>query len=574
MRGSIGMPLANEIEDESVCGHGVAVSMHFRQDLVCPAQPCLHSRKFALHFYRASHNVRKPEELHTFRAYNTLPCDHHSSFCYPNMVVQQTGVRLAQVTCFNSPPQLDRNVQPQQDSLPLLDGVITADPDDAGVLEDELKREAERQTLFQKIANGILGSPNGYREVQVLIIRWDESIDQFKGHTKEVRKRKLSYPDRLIVVSDNLLQIERLEKIFTKDFGYNCRVARLKNHRDPQVGLNMAILKHIEDHDNENTLLIVYYTGHGAQVVENSDRRLELSAYAYQIHGGPSKLTEIRTESFSANNGYAPTAFWDEAEKPLRRNTSSDTLVLLDCCYASTAGLKGRNEEFRTYQLLAASATEGYTTGPGEKSFTTALCDSLEELLEESKGESFPVIKLSERISTKRTQHSAVMWDRLGRYERSVGLGRLVRNAERESSFQREIPEKASLLLRLSLGTNELSDAEIDRLARQLPKACRQAKIHVRRMEWVKMKHRNPKEVFRKAVKATMRMNSNRRQSTPGKVQRRRSSQEHKKRTHSETSAVPEPKRIAREGSSTSVETGVSGCVVSPVSLEEEDFVV
>jgi hypothetical protein len=220
--------------------------------------------------------------------------------------------------------------------------------------------------------------------------------------------------------------------------------------------------------------------------------------------------------------------------------------------------------------LLAASATEGYTTGPGEKSFTTALCDSLVELLKESKGESFPVIKLSERISAKRTQQSAVMWDRLERYKRSVELGRLVRNPERESSFQREIPEKASLLLRFSLGTNELTDAEIGRLARQLPEACRQAKIHVRRMDWVKMKHRNPKELFRQAVKDTMRRNLNRRQSSPGKMQMRKNSQEHKKRTRSETSALSAPKRTAREGSSTSVETRDSGCVVSPENLIEE----
>jgi hypothetical protein len=344
--------------------------------------------------------------------------------------------------------------------------------------------------------------------------------------------------DQLPLLTCNL-KIERLDRIFTTNFGYNCRIARLKNHRDPQVGLNLAILKHIEDHDNENTLLIVYYTGHGAQVVENTNRRLEISALVYRIHRGQPKLTEIRTETFSATHGYAPTAFWDEAEKPLRRNTSSDTLVLLDCCYASTAGLKGRNEEFRTYQLLAASATEGYTTGPGEKSFTTALCDSLEELLHESKGETFPVIKLSERISTKRTQQAAVMWDRLERYKRSIELGRLVRNVERESSFQREIPEQASLLLRFSLGTNKLSDAEIGRLARHLPEACKQAKIHVRRMEWVKMEHRNPEEVFRRAVKTIIRIN--RRQSNPGKVQKRRNSPERKERTPSDILALSAP---------------------------------
>jgi hypothetical protein len=40
----------------------------------------------------------------------------------------------------------------------------------------------------------------------------------------------------------------------------------------------MAILKHIQDHDHQNTLLIVYYTGHGVQRIENTKPRLELSA--------------------------------------------------------------------------------------------------------------------------------------------------------------------------------------------------------------------------------------------------------------------------------------------------------
>jgi hypothetical protein len=182
------------------------------------------------------------------------------------------------------------------------------------------------------------------------------------------------------------------------------------------------------------------------------------------------------------------------------------------------------------------------------------------------------VIKLSERISTKRPDHSAVVWDLLGRYKRNVELGHLVRNPERESSFQKETPEQASLLLRFSLGTNELKDVEIDQLALHLSEACKQAKIHVRRIEWVKMKHRNPTEVFRKAAKAALRMN--RRQSSPGKEQRRRSSQEHKKRARSETSAISIPKSTAREGSPLFVETKVSDCVASPVPLDEVSFPV
>ncbi|KAI4643555.1 hypothetical protein J4E93_006565 [Alternaria ventricosa] len=49
----------------------------------------------------------------------------------------------------------------------------------------ELNREAERRTLFQNVSNGVLQIPNGYRKVEVLIIRWDESVDEFKGHEQE-----------------------------------------------------------------------------------------------------------------------------------------------------------------------------------------------------------------------------------------------------------------------------------------------------------------------------------------------------------------------------------------------------
>jgi hypothetical protein len=112
------------------------------------------------------------------------------------MAAHQWGVREVPAISFNLPPQIDQNKQGQQDSLPLLSEVIMSNSDN--VLEAELKREADRQTLFQKVANGILGSPNGYREVEVLIIRWDESIDQFKGHTQEVRNEvKLILTDGL-----------------------------------------------------------------------------------------------------------------------------------------------------------------------------------------------------------------------------------------------------------------------------------------------------------------------------------------------------------------------------------------
>lgn len=57
---------------------------------------------------------------------------------------------------------------------------------DDEVAKTELKREAARRALFQKESNEVLDMPNGYRKVEVLIVRWDESIDDFEGHGAEV----------------------------------------------------------------------------------------------------------------------------------------------------------------------------------------------------------------------------------------------------------------------------------------------------------------------------------------------------------------------------------------------------
>jgi len=61
-----------------------------------------------------------------------------------------------------------------------------------------------------------------------------------------------------------------------------------------------------------------------------------------------------------------PVAFWDEAEVPLRKLAEDYVLSILDYCFASSAALKNVNEDFRIYQLLAASAVERKTCGPGK----------------------------------------------------------------------------------------------------------------------------------------------------------------------------------------------------------------
>jgi hypothetical protein len=279
-------------------------------------------------------------------------------------------------------------------------------------------------------------------------------------------------------------------------------------------------------------------------------------------------LIRSRSRNSDESSGcyYPSTAFWDEAEAPLKTHAGGDALAILDCCFASTAAVtrKGRNEELRTYQLLAASSADEYTCGPGQKSFTHALCDSLQELLIETRGGTFPVIKLWERINTKRTTQAALMWDRLQRYKRNVELGRLDPNPERDASFRDEDPEQASLVLRFSLKTNELNNQQVDTLARQLPGAFKEAGVLLRRMEYVELERRDATKVFQRAVRKVVQQEMSRRGSNSGEAQASPTTSESRKRRASRTSLLPPPGKRTRESSSTSEEVADSGLCTPP----------
>lgn len=166
---------------------------------------------------------------------------------------------------------------------------------------------------------------------------------------------------------------------------------------------------------------------------------------------------------------------------------AGDALSILDCCMASAAAIKGKIGLPRTYQLLAATAADAVTYGPGQKSFTTALCDSLQELLIEADGSTFVLAQLCQRINTKRKDQACLPWDRLGTFKRTVHLGRLEQSLDLEDSLCNEASEHSSLYLRFSFGTIDLKDSQIERLAERLPQAFHEADVNLRRVDWVRM---------------------------------------------------------------------------------------
>ena len=85
---------------------------------------------------------------------------------------------------------------------------------------------------------------SNYDKVEALLLCWNDECSDLPN-TKE--------------------EVERLQSVFERDFQYNTKIEYLDSNvaAKPQVKLNRLVADFVDDHDGPNTLLIVYYGGHG-----------------------------------------------------------------------------------------------------------------------------------------------------------------------------------------------------------------------------------------------------------------------------------------------------------------------
>ncbi|KAF4312241.1 homeobox domain containing protein [Botryosphaeria dothidea] len=292
--------------------------------------------------------------------------------------------------------------------------------------------------------------PEGYAQVAVLIIKWDERIDELKCAE----------------------EVNELEALFRDDFHYETNIISLDEKSSPHHQLIHAMSGFLRKFDGPNNLLIIYYTGHAGYNKENGE--LEFSA---------------RTNSAAASN-----ASWNVAETLFLKGTQADTLAILDTCYASNI-TKGAEYTGRAYQLLAASAYDRMTAGPGHKSFTNAMIESLRECLVENSQAPFSLWKLSTKINEKqyRRKNPCIPHDRLKKHDRQIFLAPLKENKGKREENRKVLSERtgvADLTLRFALGTTSLTRERIERLSKELPKACNAADVKLCSIDWVGFERR------------------------------------------------------------------------------------
>ncbi|KAF2868967.1 hypothetical protein BDV95DRAFT_578018 [Massariosphaeria phaeospora] len=320
-------------------------------------------------------------------------------------------------------------------------------------LEDvaDQERAAEMQTWWDEAIARNMDLPDGYSRAAVILIKWADELDELNTRS----------------------EAEELEAVFRDRFHFYTETVELNLSSKPQHQLNRYLTAFVETHDGPNTLLIVYYTGHG--VFREDHKHLELTA----------SLTPASKKGFSKD----ARANWSKAEEILRsEDVEGDVLTILDTCYSSNVAKSGK-EDTRTFELLSACSIDGTTAAPGNNSFTRALIDALYELSKEYVDRSFTTFHLNQRILLDPRRHDtpSQLWFRLQNNERHIRLAPL--KPEKDHGAKMFAPPRGYLNLRFALRDEYLNREQIEFLTRNLAKAFNnKALVGLRRIDWLGMK--------------------------------------------------------------------------------------
>ncbi|KAL8864966.1 MAG: hypothetical protein Q9174_007143, partial [Haloplaca sp. 1 TL-2023] len=116
------------------------------------------------------------------------------------------------------------------------------DQSTVGYESDAEINESHHQVIWANVmAEGNYANPSVYHKVEVLALFWKETDMDTRNEVNELRT------------------------VFEKDFGYNVTLEELdaKVEQRLQLQINAKVACWVEKHSGLNTLLIVYYAGHG-----------------------------------------------------------------------------------------------------------------------------------------------------------------------------------------------------------------------------------------------------------------------------------------------------------------------
>jgi hypothetical protein len=247
--------------------------------------------------------------------------------------------------------------------------------------------------------------------------------------------------------------------------------------------------------DNEDNLVILYHTGHGT--FDDNLKHLELHGYASLI------VIQFRAYSYrrewEEGKPAPPKVIWNHTERKFIDVARCDVLTIMDSCFAGGVSSVVEKKYGRTYEYLGASKANTTTQAPGPKSFTRALISSLKQLLRDRKGQAFTIHDLQIILSEQqyRRGNKGVLFPRSENNSRRIEL----RPIKRETTYFDDSKIHAYLNLRIELKQSELSNEELDQLAKLVSRAVRDSEAQTRRVDLLSLEQRTPPS-WQKAVQS------------------------------------------------------------------------
>jgi Caspase domain len=135
-----------------------------------------------------------------------------------------------------------------------------------------------------------------------------------------------------------LKQVSNLEEVLSKQYNYRVFKTQLDITLPtrPQVLINYEVANFVKEQDAEDTLLILYYAGHGTP--GRSPGQLRLFGQVMTLIWLCYTFVNFYRQS---NEESTDNIVWNFTEASLQ-DTYADVLEIFDCCYAGDLGRAGR----------------------------------------------------------------------------------------------------------------------------------------------------------------------------------------------------------------------------------------
>ena len=106
------------------------------------------------------------------------------------------------------------------------------------------------------------GLPDGqkYHKLHALLLSWNDACDDLKVGGEVC----ISCSNNLGTEAQRTLrQVNELESVLTSDYDFTVHNERLHIEASPQLQASYHVSNFVMHNDNERTLLVIYYAGHG-----------------------------------------------------------------------------------------------------------------------------------------------------------------------------------------------------------------------------------------------------------------------------------------------------------------------